>query len=90
MKKAIAQYKIEGIETTLPFGAFVFRHNDFVSGNFDTHFVKNNFSAAYVEQNQAEDRKIAAVFAVKKYLETIKKLAPIKHQSSIWTKSRNQ
>ena len=90
MKKAIAQYEIKGIETTLPFGAFVFRHDDFVSGNFDTHFVKKNFSAEDVERNQEEHRQIAAVFAVKKYLETIEKLNPIEHPSSIWTKSRNQ
>jgi acetyl-CoA carboxylase biotin carboxylase subunit len=90
MKKAIAQYEIEGIETTLDFGAFVFRHNDFVSGNFTTHFVKKNFSPESIEQNQEEDRKIAAVFAVKKYLESVEKLNPIKHQSSVWTKSRNQ
>ena len=90
MKKAIAQYEIVGIETTLPFGAFVFRHDDFVSGNFNTHFVKKNFSAEAVEKNQEEDRKVAAVFAVKKYLETIEKVNPINHHSSIWTQSRNQ
>jgi propionyl-CoA carboxylase alpha chain len=90
MKQAIAQYKIVGIETTLAFGAFVFRHDDFVSGNFDTHFVKKNFSAEKVEDIQKEDRKIAAVFAVKKYLETIGKLKPIEHKSSMWVKSRNQ
>jgi len=90
MKKAISQYKIVGIETTLSFGAFVFRHNDFVSGNFDTHFVKKNFSAEAVEKSQEVERKIAAVFAVKQYLDSKQKLSPIEHQSSIWTNSRNQ
>ncbi len=89
MIKAIAQYKIEGIETTLPFGAFVFRHEDFVSGNFDTHFVKKNFSADAIEKSQGEERKIAAVFAVKQYLKLKEKLSPINHQSAIWSKSRN-
>lgn len=90
MKKAIAHYKIEGIETTLPLGAFVIRHDDFVSGNFDTHFVKKHFSAESIEDSQEEERKIAATFAVKKYLESQQKLNPIVHQSAIWSKSRNQ
>lgn len=90
MKEAISQYHIKGIETTLSFGAFVFRHDDFVSGNFDTHFVKKNFSEEAIEKSEETDRKIAAVFAVKQYLDSKQKLRPIKHQSSIWTSSRNQ
>ncbi len=89
MKKAISQYKIEGIETTLSFGAFVCRHEDFVSGNFDTHFVKKNFSAESIEKSQEKERKVAAIFAVKHYLDSKEKLSPIEHQSTIWSKSRN-
>ena len=40
MLKAIENYKIEGVETTLPFGKFVFEHEAFRSGKFDTNFVK--------------------------------------------------
>src|SRR5688572_22992018 len=32
MKAAIAEYKIEGVATTLPFGKFVFEHEAFLSG----------------------------------------------------------
>ena len=42
MITAIENYQIEGIETTLPFGRFVCKHNAFRSGNFDTHFVKKH------------------------------------------------
>ncbi|MDF1695026.1 MAG: acetyl-CoA carboxylase biotin carboxylase subunit [Saprospiraceae bacterium] len=90
MKRAIAEYKIEGIETTLDFGAFVFRHEDFISGKFDTHFVKKNFSAESVEESQHSQRKVAAIFAVKQYIKSKSKLKSIEHNSSIWTKSRNQ
>ena len=90
MKEAISQYKIEGIETTLSFGAFVCRHDDFVSGNFDTHFVKKNFSAESIELSQQKERKVAAIFAVKHFLDTKNKLSPINHQSAVWSKSRNQ
>src|SRR5690606_11002062 len=41
MLQAIKDFKIEGVHTTLPFGRFVFEHDAFISGNFDTHFVSN-------------------------------------------------
>jgi acetyl-CoA carboxylase biotin carboxylase subunit len=46
MLRAIAEYQITGIETTLPFGAFVLKHPAFISGHFDTNFVRDHFSAA--------------------------------------------
>ena len=46
MLRAIAEYQITGIETTLPFGAFVLRHPAFVSGQFDTNFVRDHFQPA--------------------------------------------
>jgi acetyl/propionyl-CoA carboxylase alpha subunit len=46
MLRAIAEFQITGIETTLPFGTFVLKHPAFVSGNFDTNFVRDHFSAA--------------------------------------------
>lgn len=39
MKRAIRDYKIRGIKTTLDFGLFVMNHSAFIDGNFDTGFV---------------------------------------------------
>ena len=44
MIEAIEKYEIEGIESTLDFGAFVMNHEAFISGDFDTHFVKKYWS----------------------------------------------
>jgi acetyl/propionyl-CoA carboxylase alpha subunit len=41
MIKAIDEYHVEGVATTLPFGKFVMQHEAFRSGDFDTGFVKN-------------------------------------------------
>ena len=46
MIKAIANYHIEGISTTLPFGTFVMEHEAFRSGNFDTNFVKKYYDSS--------------------------------------------
>ncbi|MGY6743442.1 MAG: acetyl-CoA carboxylase biotin carboxylase subunit [Cecembia sp.] len=44
MLRAIADYQITGIETTLTFCAFVLGHEAFISGDFDTKFVEKYFS----------------------------------------------
>lgn len=43
MTKAIREYDIVGVETTLEFCDFAINHEAFVSGDFDTHFVKHYF-----------------------------------------------
>ncbi|WP_044397345.1 acetyl-CoA carboxylase biotin carboxylase subunit [Lacinutrix sp. Hel_I_90] len=74
MLKAINDYKIEGVETTLPFGSFVFEHEAFRSGNFNTHFVKQYYSPEALKEKQEEEAKIAALVAVKQYIEDQKLL----------------
>ncbi|MFO0356005.1 MAG: acetyl-CoA carboxylase biotin carboxylase subunit [Sphingobacteriaceae bacterium] len=44
MIRAIDDYKIIGVETTLDFCKFVLNHQAFVSGKFDTGFIKNYFT----------------------------------------------
>lgn len=67
MLKAIQDYKIEGVSTTLPFGTFVFKHDAFVSGNFDTNFVKKYYSPEIIKESQAKEAEVAALVALKQY-----------------------
>lgn len=69
MLKAIDGYKIEGVQTTLPFGKFVFEHEAFRSGNFDTHFVKKYYNAELLKNQMAKEAEIAALVALKQYLQ---------------------
>lgn len=69
MLKAIADYKIKGIETTLPFGKFVFEHEAFLTGNFDTNFVKKYYNPEVIKEQSAKEAEIAAMVALKQYLE---------------------
>jgi acetyl-CoA carboxylase biotin carboxylase subunit len=69
MLKAIDDYKIEGVQTTLPFGKFVFEHEAFRSGNFDTHFVKKYYDAAMLKKQQEDEAQIAALVALQQYFE---------------------
>jgi propionyl-CoA carboxylase alpha chain len=74
MLKAIENYKIEGVETTLPFGKFVFEHEAFRSGKFDTNFVKKYYSPEVLKAQKAKEAEIAALLALKQYFEDQKVL----------------
>ncbi len=88
MKEAIKNYKIEGIKTTLPFGAFVCEHESFTSGNFDTHFVKDYYSPEYLKAQQNEEKSIAAAVGLKLYLESQKELKVVEQGKSNWVANR--
>jgi acetyl-CoA carboxylase biotin carboxylase subunit len=74
MIEAISQYEIQGVSTTLPFGKFVFEHEAFRSGNFDTHFVKDYYSEEKMKDRFMAEANIAARVALKQYLVDSKKL----------------
>ena len=69
MIKAIAEYHVEGVQTTLPFGKFVFEHEAFRSGNFDTHFVKKYYNPDELKNQINKEAQIAALVAMKQYFE---------------------
>jgi len=64
--RAIDEYRITGIETTLDFGKFVLNHSDFRSGNFDTHFIAKNYNPEEQtgEPLSSEEQNAAAMAAV--------------------------
>ncbi len=74
MLHAISEYEITGVDTTLVFGKFVFEHEDFRSGNFDTNFVKKYWSPEKLKGLKEEEARIAALFALNHYLKDSKKL----------------
>lgn len=65
MADAIEQYKTGDITTTLPFGHFVMQHPAFISGDFDTHFVKDYFSANDIFKRKEAEARLAALLALK-------------------------
>lgn len=74
MLEAINHYQVKGIKTTLPFGFFVFQHHAFRSGNFDTNFVKKYYRPEIIEEKTSQLSDIAALVALKQYLEDQKTL----------------
>ncbi len=90
MIRAIDEYQITGIESTLPFGKFVMQHEAFRSGNFDTHFVGKYFTPdklQHVDENEAK----AAAYVMARIMEEAKSNARIlvsENTTSNWKKNR--
>ncbi len=64
MIRAIDEYQITGIETTLPFGKYVLQHEAFLTGNFDTKFIERYFAPDMLKQESDEDaEQVAAALA---------------------------
>jgi len=62
--RAIDEYEITGVETTLGFCNFVMHHEAFRSGNFSTKFVESYFKPEYLKgKSTLEEEMIAGALA---------------------------
>ena len=64
MVRAIDEYTITGCQTTLGFCRWAIQHPAFVSGDFDTHFVKKYFTPEVLNNTSEHEMLIAALTAV--------------------------
>ncbi|SIN72172.1 acetyl-CoA carboxylase biotin carboxylase subunit [Algoriphagus halophilus] len=65
MTRAIEEYQITGIQTTLGFCKFALNHEAFVSGNFDTKFVERYFNPESLDPTfSKEEEELLAALAV--------------------------
>ncbi len=93
MIRAIDEYQISGVQTTLSFGRFVMEHDAFRSGQFDTGFVGKYFTPdALTPPTDPAEAQLAAVLAA--WLLTNDKPAAATNMQSVaiqrsnWKKNR--
>ncbi|MBK3516414.1 acetyl-CoA carboxylase biotin carboxylase subunit [Carboxylicivirga marina] len=55
MKRALFEYKITGIKTSIPFVARIMEADDFVDGNYDTHFIEKNMDFLMTSEDDCTD-----------------------------------
>ncbi len=84
MLEAIAEYEVEGVATTLPFGRFVCQHPAFLSGKFDTGFVKNYYTPEVIAEQAKTEAEIAAHLGIALYLEHRDRVAAPNHGGAEW------
>lgn len=61
--RAIDEYYIRGIKTTLGFGKWAVRSEPFRSGNFDTKFIEKHFKPEFLDEKNAEVEEVATLLA---------------------------
>lgn len=80
MIRAIDEYTISGLETTLGFCRLVMEHEAFTSGRFDTHFVEKHFNPASLQRN---DDKTMSMIAAALAFTTMKDIASMESTVAI-------
>lgn len=92
MIRAIKDYHITGLETTLGFCDFVMKHEAFRSGNFDTKFVESYFKPEVLAAKPNEEEELLAAALSSVILQTKPTVAKEEVASaateSLWRKNR--
>lgn len=61
--RAIDEYHISGIKTTLGFGKWAVQTEPFRTGNFDTKFIENYFKPEYLDHTDEDIDKVTALLS---------------------------
>ncbi len=61
MKRALMEYNITGVRTTIPFGIYVMDNDAFQKGDYDTSFVEKELDVAVLREQEASWQKVAAL-----------------------------
>ena len=96
MKRALYEYKITGVKTSIKFLERIMDNNDFRSGNYDTNFIEKNKVFLHAESKctlECEDMVIIASYI--EYLDqlniaqTSKKMYPAQNRWKKYTYQKN-
>jgi acetyl-CoA carboxylase biotin carboxylase subunit len=63
MRRALSEYQVGGIKTTIPFFQSLVRHNEFLSGNLSTDFLSKHYSSGKLPADRESQREVAALVA---------------------------
>jgi acetyl-CoA carboxylase biotin carboxylase subunit len=63
MVRAIEEYEVTGVRTTLGFGKWAVQHPAFRAGKFNTHFIEKYFSPEVLEATDEKEAEAAALLA---------------------------
>ena len=76
MIRALDEYEVASMATTIPFCRFAMRHEGFREGDFTTHFVDEQFDPEALQVADPERDELAALAAPLYYAETKEEDAP--------------
>jgi acetyl-CoA carboxylase biotin carboxylase subunit len=89
MQRALTEYEVRGIKTTIPFFQWVLTDEDFIAGRFDTGFIDRKLSARNgqpLREPNAAQQELAAIAAALSHMTSaaVAPLAGMPAPSSRW------
>ncbi|MBV8516556.1 MAG: acetyl-CoA carboxylase biotin carboxylase subunit [Acidobacteria bacterium] len=63
MRRALSEYRVDGIMTTIPFFTFIMQHPDFIAARFDTGFIDRILPTIDFSHRAEDDAQLDAAFA---------------------------
>lgn len=73
MIKALNNYQVAGIKNNLDFCLYVLKHKAFVSGDFDTNFIKTHFQSTEILKESTIEEETALLHGFETLWQSIKK-----------------
>jgi len=91
MVRAIDDYTVTGVKTTLPFCRWAIQHEAFVSGAFDTHFVQSYFKPEVLDASDPAEEEVAMIAAALAWEESRPSTSPASQSEevSVWRRNRS-
>ena len=90
MKRALGEYRVEGIDTTIPFYTFIMNHPDFQSAKFDTGFIDRVLPEMTFERSDGHVDAAVAAAAILAFEESHEVRLP-NNEDSQWKRTgRNE
>jgi acetyl-CoA carboxylase, biotin carboxylase subunit len=91
MQRALYEYKISGVKTSIKFLRNIMKHPGFASGKYNTHFIENNFDELVADSQAcgSECEDIAVITAFVDYIDKLDKLTTVHlpvQNGSYWKK----
>jgi len=80
MKRALYEYKINGVKTSIKFLERIMDTEDFISGNYNTHFIEKNKVALFAlpekDERYVRFENIAIITTFLDYMSNLEKVQP--------------
>jgi len=83
MKRALSEYKVGGVRTTIPFFQRLFSHPEFMAGNLNTHFI-DDYGLVSDLKTTAQEELPAIAGVIDHFLRNRKARTTASSRSSAW------
>jgi acetyl-CoA carboxylase biotin carboxylase subunit len=87
MKRALYEYKITGVKTSIPFVSKIMEAPDFVNGDYNTHFIEQNMDFLMSDDDCSDYCEDIALFIA--YLDYTEKIKDAADKSNVATPNQS-